>query len=68
MLTECLTTRPKYDGGCIMVWGVFSYHMMGPLILCPDRIDSAKYVDILEDGLVNDFNQLKGNGNNLIFI
>ena len=39
MMTEC-STREKYGGGGIMVWGFFSYHMAGPLTLCPDRVNS----------------------------
>ena len=55
--------------GVEVLWFEASFHhMMGPLILCPDRVNSDQYINILKEGIINYFNQLNIEENNLIFM
>ena len=42
----------KYDGGCIMVWGCFTWAGVGKLALVRGRMDSQQYIEILEQNLL----------------
>lgn len=41
----------KYGGGSIMVWGCFSYHGVGKLVLIDGIMTGERYVDILSRSL-----------------
>ena len=50
----------KYGGG-IMVWGAISYNFKSDLLLCPTRLNSDNYIDLLESsGFITKLKNLRG--------
>ena len=35
--------------GCVMVWGMFSWHTLGPLIPIEQRLNAIAYLNIVAD-------------------
>ncbi len=36
-------------GGCVMVWGIFSWHPLGPLVPVEHRLNATAYLSIVAD-------------------
>ncbi|KAI5609036.1 hypothetical protein C0J50_6038, partial [Silurus asotus] len=49
---KCVKKSVKSGGGSVMVWGMFSAAVVGPLIQIHGRMNAAKYRDILDENLL----------------
>jgi len=50
---SCLVTTVQAGGG-VMVWGMFSWHTLGPLVPIGQRLNATAYLGIVSD-LVHPF-------------
>jgi len=57
---ECCHPTFQKGGGGIMVWGAMTAAGLGPLVRVQDKINSAKYCQILEDHLLPYMDELGG--------
>ncbi len=46
---SCLVSRVQADGGSLMVWGIFSWHTLGPLVPIDHRLNATAYLSIVAD-------------------
>jgi hypothetical protein len=46
-LPACVVPTVKFGGGCITVWGCFSWDVLGPLVILRGNLDTEGYKDIL---------------------
>nr|KAF6355200.1 hypothetical protein mMyoMyo1_011390 [Myotis myotis] len=49
MHRTCMSTTLQASGGSVMVWGMFSWHDLGPFILVEQRLNSPTYLNIVAD-------------------
>uniref|UniRef100_G1Q3L6 Tc1-like transposase DDE domain-containing protein n=1 Tax=Myotis lucifugus TaxID=59463 RepID=G1Q3L6_MYOLU len=49
MHPTCMSTTFQAVGGSVMVWGMFSWHDLGPLILVEQRLNSTTYLSMVVD-------------------
>nr|KAF6330375.1 hypothetical protein mMyoMyo1_012365 [Myotis myotis] len=49
MHPTCMSTSLQAGGGSVMVWGMFSWHDLGPLIRVEQRLNSTTYLSIIAD-------------------
>nr|KAF6355158.1 hypothetical protein mMyoMyo1_011357 [Myotis myotis] len=49
MHPTCMSTTLQAGGGSVMVWGMFSWHDLGPLIRVEQRLNSTTYLSIVAD-------------------
>jgi transposase len=49
---RCTVSTLQGGGGSVMVWGVISAHGPGPLVRLDGRINSTKYIDMLDEHFV----------------
>lgn len=60
---ECVIPTVKHGGGSIMVWGCMTDSGVGELFVCEGRMDSTKYINVLETALLPSFTKLFGDTN-----
>lgn len=60
---ECVVPTVKHGGGSMMVWGCMSANGVGEIVVCEGRMDSKKYIQVLETALKPSFNKLFGDTN-----
>ncbi len=46
---SCLVSMVQADGGGVMVWGIFSWHTLGPLVPTEHRLNTTVYLSIVAD-------------------
>jgi len=46
---SCLVTTAQAGGGGVMVWGMFSWHTLGPLVSIGHRLNVLAYLSIVSD-------------------
>ncbi len=46
---SCLVSTVQALGGCVMVWGIFSWHTLGLLVPIEDRLNATAYLSIVAD-------------------
>ncbi len=46
---SCLVSTVRADGGGVMVWGIFSWHTLGPLVPIEHRLHATAYLSIVAD-------------------
>jgi len=46
---SCLVTTVQAGGGCVMVWGMFSWHTLGPLVPIGHHLNATAYLNIVSD-------------------
>ncbi len=46
---SCLVSTVQSGGGGVMVWGIFSWHTLGPLIPIEHRLNATAYLSIVAD-------------------
>jgi len=46
---SCLVTTVQAVGGGVMVWGMFSWHTLGPLVPIWHRFNATAYLSIVSD-------------------
>ncbi len=46
---SCLVSTVQVGGGGIMVWGIFSWHTLGPLVSTEHRLNTTFYLSIVAD-------------------
>ncbi len=46
---SCLVSTVQAAGGGVMVWGIFSWHTLDPLVPIEDRLNATVYLSILAD-------------------
>nr|KAF6300630.1 hypothetical protein mMyoMyo1_009100 [Myotis myotis] len=49
MHPTCMSTTLQAGGGSFMVWGMFSWHDLGPLICVEQHLNSTIYLSIIAD-------------------
>ncbi len=45
---SCLVSMVQAAGGGIMVWGIFSWHTLGPLVPIEHRLNTTVYLSIVD--------------------
>lgn len=60
---ECKVPTVKHGGGSVMVWGCMSAAGVGEMFVCEGRMDSTKYINVLESALLPSFTTLFGDTN-----
>ncbi len=45
----CLVSTVQAGGGGVMVWGIFSWHTLGPLVPIEHRLNTAAYLSIVAE-------------------
>jgi hypothetical protein len=51
LLPKNITPTVKFGGGSVMVWGCISCHGVGRLVFIDEKINAARYVNILANNL-----------------
>ncbi len=46
---SCLVSTVQAAGGGVMVWGIFSWHTLGPLVPVEHRLNATAYLSIVAD-------------------
>ncbi len=46
---SCLVSTVQSPGGGVMVWGIFSWHTLGPLVPIEHRLNAPAYLSIVAD-------------------
>ncbi len=46
---SCLVSTVQAGGGGVMVWGIFSWHTLGPLVPIEHRLNATVYLSIIAD-------------------
>ncbi len=46
---SCLVSTVQAGGGGVMVWGIFSWHTLGPLAPIEHRLNTTVYLSIVVD-------------------
>ncbi len=46
---SCLVSMDQAGGGGVMVWGIFSWHTLGPLVPIEHRLNTTDYLSIVAD-------------------
>jgi len=46
---SCLVTTVQAGGGGVMVWGIYSWHTLGPLVPIIHRLNATGYLSIVSD-------------------
>ncbi len=46
---SCLVSMVQAGGGGVMVWGIFSWHTLGPLVPIEHRLNATAYLSIVAD-------------------
>ncbi len=46
---SCLVSMVQADGGGVMVWGIFSWHTLGPLVPIEHCLNATAYRSIVAD-------------------
>jgi len=46
---SCLVITVQAGGGGVMVWGMFSWHILGPLVPIGHRLNATPYLSIVSD-------------------
>ncbi len=46
---SCLVSTVQAPGGGVMVWGIFSWHTLGPLVPIEHRLNAPAYLSIVAD-------------------
>ncbi len=46
---SCLVSAVQAAGGGVMVWGIFSWHTLGPLVPIEHRLNATVYLSIVAD-------------------
>ncbi len=46
---SCLVSMVQAGGGGVMVWGIFSWHTLGPLVPIEHRLNATTYLIIVAD-------------------
>ncbi len=46
---SCLVSTVQAGGGGLMLWGIFSWHTLGPLVPIEHRLNATAYLSIVAD-------------------
>ncbi len=46
---SCVVSAVQAGGGGVMVWGIFSWHTLGPLVPIEHRLNTTAYLSIVAD-------------------
>ncbi len=46
---SCLVSTGQVGGGCVMLWGIFSWHTLGPLVPIEHCLNATAYLSIVTD-------------------
>ncbi len=46
---SCVVSMVQAGGGVVMVWGIFSWHTLGPLVSIEHRLNTTAYLSIVAD-------------------
>lgn len=49
--SQCIVPTVKFGGGSTMIWGCMTAQGVGEVYLCEGRMNSARYIDMLEQTL-----------------
>lgn len=48
---DCIVPTVKYGGGSVMIWGCMTANGVGEVYVCEGRMNSSRYIDMLEEVL-----------------
>ncbi len=46
---SCLVSTVQAGGGGVIVWGIFSWHTLGPLVPIDHRLNATAYLSVVAD-------------------
>ncbi len=50
---SCLVSTVQAGGGGVMVWGIFSWHTLGPLVPIEHHLNATAYLNIVADHAIS---------------
>lgn len=60
---DCVVPTVKHGGGSIMIWGCMTADGVGEMFVCEGRMNSVKYIEVLETALLPSLTSLFGDTN-----
>lgn len=60
---DCVVPTVKHGGGSIMIWGCMAADGVGEMFVCEGRMDSQKYINVLEAVLLPSLTRIFGDTN-----
>lgn len=60
---DCVVPTIKHGGGSVMIWGCMAADGVGKMFICEGRMNSEKYVNVLETALVPSLSSIFGDTN-----
>jgi len=60
---DCVVPTVKHGGGSIMVWGCMAAGGVGEMFVCEGRMNSQKYINVLETVLMPSLTRIFGDTN-----
>lgn len=60
---DCVVPTVKHGGGSVMIWGCMATSGVGEMFVCEGRMNSEKYINVLETALIPYLSRIFGDTN-----